>query len=107
MRIFAESCLRDVNGERMALETASNLLVVEELLLPSTGGLDDACWPGLLSWLRPCDLLEEGMMLAPYRGDEEGGACSLWWTVRGRCLWPRRVQGAGTCARALSSLGRA
>ena len=39
MRIFAESCLRDVNGDMMAFETASSLLVPdEELPLPSPTG---------------------------------------------------------------------
>lgn len=55
MRILAESCLRDVKGERMALETASNLLLLDEgplPLLPSAG----CRWSGALWWSRRLSL---------------------------------------------------
>ena len=63
MRIFAESCLRDMNGDMIAFETASSLLVADEELplppSPTASGL--VRWPRLLSLWCPWDLLEAAM----------------------------------------------
>ena len=67
VRIFVESCLREVNGERIALDTASSLLE-EPLALPSAGG-SAAVRASRLSLLVLLaeDLLEKAMLLGPVR----------------------------------------
>ena len=72
-RILAESCLRDANGAKIALETVSNLLEVEELpLLPSVWGCSGALrWSRFLSLWWPDGLLEDAMADWPCAG---GGA---------------------------------
>ena len=73
MRIFAESCLRDVNGDMMALETTSSLLVPdEELPLPSPTASGLVRWPRLLSLWCPWDLLEEAMGARALQGRKKG-----------------------------------
>ncbi len=72
MRILAESCLRDVNGDRMALETASSLLVPDEEELPSLTASMLVRWPRLLSLWCPWDLLEAAMGARTLQGRKKG-----------------------------------
>ena len=68
VRIFVESCLREVNGERIALDTASSLLEEPLALLPSAGG-SAAVRASRLSLLVLFaeGLLEKAMLLGPVR----------------------------------------
>lgn len=59
--ILAESCLREVNGERIALDTASSLLEPDEELLASASGSSAARGSRFLSLLFPEDLDEKAM----------------------------------------------